>query len=261
VEQLSTAQKVDVDFFDPMQNVTLDGSMNADVDVLHLQTSEIIGEACRKMVPNAYEINLLPESVRAKIEFSRKKPYLLLAAVCLALAPLLPLLGYVQANKLYSEKVEIIEAGLRPLLYNQAKIGKYKEKAIETSLSIQRVEGLINSKSNWIRFFAELQESLHHAEDVWLEKLNVLRDQSKEGKSTYEVVLEGKLLVREAVNGTENVDEDVLSNQLSSLRSSFEESEFVVSTRSPMITWTNLHRGLYLLPFSINLVVDPNRPL
>ena len=260
-QQLSIAQKVDVDFFNPLQNVILDGAMDAEMDVLHLQTSEIIGEACREMVPRAYDVNLLPDSIQTEVAFSRKKPYILTAAACLALAPLLPLLGYMQANSTYSEQVQMIESGLRPLLYNQAKIRKYKEKAMEVSQSIQRVESLINSKSNWIRFFAELQQSLHDAEDVWIDKLNVVLDQTTDGESTYEVVVAGKLLVREAVNGADNVDEDALSNQLNSLRTSFEDSEFVASTHSPMITWTNLHRGLYVLPFSINLVVDPAIPL
>ena len=261
VEQLSVAQKVDVDFFDPLQNVILDGSMNTETDVLHLQTSEIIGEACNVLVPNAYGVNLLPEKIQTEIAFSRKKPFLLAAAFCLALAPLPPLLGYMNANRAYSEQVQMIESGMQPLLYNQARINKYREKAMEASQAIQRVEGLLISKSNWIRFFAELQKSLHQAEDVWINKLNVERDLNEEGKYTYEVVVEGDLLVREAVNGAENVDEDALSSQLSSLRSSFEDSEFVVSTSSPIITWTNLHRGLYVLPFSINLVVDTARPL
>ncbi len=120
---------------------------------------------------------------------------------------------------------------------------------------------MVNSKSNWIQFFAELQESLHLAEDVWLDKLNIVREQSADGKSSYEVLVEGQLLVREAVNSAENVDENALSDQLKSLRASFEDSEFIVSSHSPVITWTKLQEGLNVLPFSINLVVDPAKPL
>ena len=260
-EQLSTTQKVEVEFFDPLQNVTLDGSIDTDIEVLRLQTSEIIGEACRGMIPNAAGVNLLPEGIQADMAFARKKPFILLAAACLAIAPFPALVAYMNANAVYSEQVQAIESGLQPLQSHQSEIMRCKEEAVRAGAAIQRVEGLVNSKSNWIKFFAELQESLYSAEDVWLDKLNVVREQTADGKSSYEVVVEGQLLVRESANGAENVDEDALSDQLKSLRSSFEDSEFIVSSHSPVVTWTKLHEGLNVLPFSINLVVDAAKPL
>ena len=261
-EQLSVTQKVEVEFFDPLQNVTLDGSIDTDIEVLRLQTSEIIGEACRGMIPNAAGVNLLPEEIQQAMAFSLKKPFIMVAAACLALAPLPALVAFKSANSAYSEQVKVIQAELQPLQSFQAQIRDYQAQTETTSQAIQRVEGLVNSKSNWIQFFAELQESLHLAEDVWLDKLNVVREQSEDGKSSYEVVVEGQLLVREAVNGAENVDQDALADQLKSLRSSFEDSEFIVSSHSPVITWTKLRdEGLNVLPFSINLVVDTAKPL
>jgi type IV pilus assembly protein PilM len=260
-EQLAETQKIKVDFFDPLQNVSLEGSIDIKMDVLLLQTSEIIGEACNEMVSRSAGVNLLPVVIQDEIAFSRKKPFILGAAVCLALAPLLPLLSYKMANAAYSENVEMIQSGLRPLITNQNQISSYREQAESVSQSIKSVEGLVNSRSNWIRFFADLQKSLHQAEDVWIDKLNVVRDLSKDGKSSYEVVVEGRLLVRGAVNGLDNIDQNALSNQIKSLRSSFEDSEFIVSSHSPVVVFTNLHRGLYVLPFSIDLVVDPSKPL
>ena len=261
-EQLSATQKVEVEFFDPLQNVTLDGSIDTEIEVLRLQTSEIIGEACRGMIPNAAGVNLLPETIQEEMAFSRKKPFLLLAAACLAIAPFPALVAYMNANAVYSEQVQAIDSGLQPLRNNQAQIQDYQQQAEEASQAIQRVEGLVNSKSNWIQFFAELQNSLHLAEDVWLDKLNVVREQAEDGKSSYEVVVEGQLLVRESANGAEEVDVDVLTEQLKSLRSSFEDSEFIVSSHSPVVTWTKLQdEGLNVLPFSINLVVDATKPL
>jgi type IV pilus assembly protein PilM len=260
-EQLSNTQKVPVEFFDPLQNVTLDGAIDSDIEVLRLQTSEIIGEACRGMISNAAGVNLLPEAVQRSMAFARKKPYILVAAICLALAPFPAYLGFNQANTAYSEQVAVIESEVQPLQVNQNKIRQYQAEAESTSKAIKRVEGLVNSKSNWIQFFAELQHSLFVAEDVWLDELNVIREQGEDGKSSYEVLVEGQLLVREAVNGAANVDQDVLAGQLKSLRSSFEESEFIVSSHSPVVTWTKLQQGLNVLPFSINLVVDPAKPL
>lgn len=260
-EQLSVTQKVQVEFFDPLQRVTLDGAIDSGIETLKLQISEIIGEACREMVSNAAGVNLLPEEVQSTLLFARKKPFLMVAAACLALVPLPFLAVFKQANKWYSEQIQVLEAGVQPLQSYQARIFDYQEEAEAAHQAIQQVEGLVNSKSNWIRFFAELQESLHLAEDVWLDKLNVIREQAVDGTASYEVVVEGQLLVRESVNGTENVDQEALSDQLKSLRTSFEDSEFIVSSHSPAVTWTKLHEGLNVLPFSINLVVDTTKPL
>lgn len=260
-EQLAKTQKMDVDFFDPLQNVSLEGSIEIPMDVLLLQTSEIIGEACREIVSNPAGVNLLPEAIQNEMAFARKKPFILAAAACLALAGLPPFFSYRQANAAYSDNVEMIQAGLRPLIMKQNQIRSYREKAENVSQSIKHLEGLVNSRSNWIRFFVNLQKSLHQAEDVWIDKLNVVRDLTTDGKSSYEVVVEGRLLVREAVNGLDNIDQKALSNQIKSLRANFEDSEFIISSHSPVVVFTNLHRGLYVLPFSINLVVDPDKPL
>jgi type IV pilus assembly protein PilM len=260
-EQLSTTQKVSVEFFDPLQNVTLDGAIDLDIDVLRLQTSEIIGEACRDMIPDAAGVNLLPEEVQKAMAFASKKPFLLIAAACLALAPLPAFVAFKQANSAYADQVQAIQADLQPLQSNQARIRSNQAQAEALGESIQRVEGLVNSKSNWIQFFAELQESLHQAEDVWLDKLNVVRDQPEGGTASYEVVVEGQMLVRQTADGAVNVDQEALSRRIKSLQSSFENSEFVVSSKSPVITWTSLRDGLNVLPFSINLVVDTAKPL
>lgn len=260
-EWLAEAQKIKVDLFDPLKNVSLEGAIDIETNVLLLQTSEIIGEACNEMVPNPSGINLLPDTVKDNIAFSRKKPLTLAAAACFALAFLPPFISFKMANALYSDNVEMIQSGLRPLVEKQSEIRSYQEKSEAISQSIKRLEGLVNSKSNWIRFFADLQKSLHQAEDVWIDKLNVLRNRAEGSESSYEVLLEGRLLVREAVNGLDSIDEDALSDQIKSLRNSFEDSEFIVSSRSPVVVFTNLNRGLFVLPFSIKLVVDPTKPL
>lgn len=260
-EQFAQTQKIEVDFFDPLQNVSLEGSIDIKMEVLLLQTSEIIGEACQGLVSRSAGVNLLPDIIQNEISFSRKKPFILAAAACLAFAPLPPFLSYKLANTAYSENVEMVQSGLQPLISKQDQIRAYRDQAEAASQSIKQVEGLVNSRSNWIRFFADLQKSLHQAEDVWIERLNVVRDQSVDGKSSYEVVVEGRLLVREAVNGLDNIDQSALSNQIKSLRASFEDSEFIVSSHSPVVVFTNLHRGFYVLPYSINLVVDPAKPL
>jgi type IV pilus assembly protein PilM len=260
-EQLSTSQKVAVEFFDPLQNVTLDGDVGSDATSLRLEISEIIGAAVQELVPDGAGVNLLPDEVQREMVFASKKPFLLVAAVCLALAPWPAFLGYKQLSSGYIASAEATKAQVAPLQARQNQILKNAEIASKTSQSISRVEGLVNSKTNWIQFFAELQDSLTTAEDVWLDSLSVVREKPAKGEASYEVALEGQMLVRETANGEGAIDQEVLSRRIKSLQDSFEGSAFIVTSKPPNINWSSLRNGLNVLPFTINLVVDTAKPL
>ncbi len=260
-EQLSASQKVQVEFFDPLQNVTLDGEIGSDPSALRLEISEIIGQAAREMVADGAGVNLLPDEVQREMEFAAKKPFLLVAAIILAIAPWPAFLGYKQLKSGYLEQAQATPAQVSPLLSRQSLILDNADKAKAISDKIRRVEGLVNSRTNWIQFFAELQESLAQAEDAWLDSLTVNRQKPENGVATYEVILEGQMLVRESANDAGAVDQEVLSRRIKNLQASFETSEFVVSSKPPSISWRSLSQGLNVLPFSINLVVDTAKPL
>jgi len=262
-EQLASTQKVPVEFFDPLQNVTLDGEVGSDTNSLRLEISEIIGAAAKDMVADSAGVNLLPDEVQREMEFNSKKPYLLVAAICLALAPWPAFVGYKQLSSGFEKSAQATQAQVAPLQDRQSQILENADQAAKISESIQMVEGLKNSKTNWIQFFAELQASLTVAEDAWLDSLTVVRESPTNGTGTasYEVVLAGQMLVRESAEGQGTINQEVLSRRIKSLQSSFEGSEFVVASKPPSINWSSLTSGLNVLPFTINLVVDTAKPL
>ncbi|MGB0413411.1 MAG: pilus assembly protein PilM [Coraliomargarita sp.] len=260
-EKLSESQKVKVELFDPVQAATLDGGIHEAMDLLRLQTGEIIGEASLDMVPSGAGVNLLPSDVQQEMEFSKKKPLLLVAALCLALAPLPAYLGMKSAAEDYRSVTRKLEAKTTPLTQRQAKIQANLEEAQKVAQSISMVEGLVNTKTNWIQFFAELQDILQKAQDVWIEDLAVNRAQKETGAPSYELVVSGMMLVREAANGPDNVDQTLLSERIRRLQASFESSRFVSEAKSPKIEWENLNNGLKVLPFEIVLIVDAAKPL
>lgn len=260
-EKLSESQKVQVELFDPVQTATLDGSIHEAMDLLRLQTGEIIGEACLDTVPAGAGVNLLPGDVREEMAFAKKKPLLLAAALCLALAPLPAYLGMKATAEEYRAETREVKAKTAPLTERQGQIQANLEEAQKVAESISLVEGLVNTKTNWIQFFAELQDILQKAEDVWIEDLAVNRAQKETGVPSYELVVSGMTLVREAANGADNVDQTVLSERIRRLQASFESSRFVSEAKSPKIEWENLNNGLKVLPFEIVLIVDANKPL
>ncbi|HKK17942.1 MAG TPA: pilus assembly protein PilM, partial [Opitutales bacterium] len=215
-DQLSSSQKTKVDFFDPLQGVVLGEKITTDPEELRLEAGEIIGEAARGLVPDSAGVNLLPGDLQAEIAFRSKKPLLLVAAVCIALAPWPAMVGYQKLSAEYSVQAKALQAQTAPLQTRLAAITTTEERARAIGEQIEQVKGLVNSKSNWIQFFAELQESLMQAEDVWLDDLSVEREQAKaeetgdaanaeeagmEKAPTYEIVLKGQMLVRESAQG------------------------------------------------------------
>ena len=157
-EQLSTSQKVDVEFFDPLQNVTLCGEIDSNSISLRLETSEIIGVAAQHMVVDSAGVNLLPDEVQREMEFGSKKPYLVIAGICLALSPWPVFVGHKQLGNAYEKAAQATQAQDAPL---QSRLSQILDKLmrLKISESIRCVEGLVNSKTNWIQFFAELQAS------------------------------------------------------------------------------------------------------
>ena len=260
-EQVATSQKVGVEFFDPLQNVTLDSELASDSTSLRLEISEIIGAAAQHMVADSAGVNLLPDELQREMDFGSKKPYLIIAAICLALSPWPVFVGYKQLGSAFEEAAQATQVQVVPLQSRLSQILDNTNKAVEISESIRRVEGLVNSKTNWIQFFAELQTSLTKTEDVWLDSLEVQREQPDKGEATYEVVLEGQMLVRETLAETGGIDQEVISRRIKRMQSSFEDSEFIVSSKPPNINWSDLRNGLNVLTFTINLVVDTSKPL
>ncbi|MFP4068549.1 MAG: pilus assembly protein PilM [Opitutales bacterium] len=260
-DQLEASQKVEVGFFDPLKNVTLDGAIDTDPDELRMQVSELVGEAAREMIADAAGVNLVPEEIQKSMRFARQKPVLLMAAACLALAPWPAYMAFSAKEKAYEEAIAEVQARITPLRSRQAAISENAEQAQELRASIERVEGLRNTRTNWIQFFADLQDSLQMIQDAWLNDLEVLREVTGEGGPTYEVIVSGEMLVRAAADGPDAINEDLLAQRIRSLQSSFEGSDFVVSSRPPTISWTNLRQGLKVLPFTINLEIDTAKPL
>ena len=259
-EFLQTSQKVPVELLDSLENVTLDASICEDSEELNVLLPQIIGEACRPMVSDGAGVNLLPDEVQEAMRFAKQKPLLIAAAICLAFAPWPAWKVFKDKSDAYDARIADYREAAAPYQADKATIAENIEAAEAVSASIEQVEGLVQSKTNWIQFFAEMQESLASAEDVWLDGLKVLRA-DKNGTLQYEVALEGQMLVRETANGSQNIDRDVLTRRIRSLISSFKSSAFIVDSKPPRIRWSMLNDGLNVLPFEIKLVIDPAKPL
>lgn len=269
-----------IELFDAFAKVELPVNLALETNNLNFQLSEVVGEAIKefKLVENSRKLNLIPINVQQELKFIRQKPILALAAVLLALFPWLIYSGFSKASDLTDSSLKMLKQVAQPFESNEAVIDKNEATAKILSKFISQVEGLVETKTNWIQFFADIQESIFKAKDVWIDDLTVVRQDENEdpfeddysysdyddeyeeapAQPAYEVVVKGKMLVRQSAS---EINQDILANRIKQIQASFEDSNFVVSSKPPKISWKYLSDGLRVLPFEINLIIDTERPL
>ena len=268
-----------IELFNPLDGVELPANLAVDAENLNIQLSEVVGEAIKEfnLLDNSGSLNLVPLHVKQELKFIGQKPILAVAAVLLALFPWFIYSGITKASNLKEVALKEIKQVSQPYQSNEATISENEAKARILSQSISQVEGLVDTKTNWIQFFADLQESIYSAKDVWIDDLTVVRQSANDdpfeddyGYSDYEeseedldipdyeVVVKGKMLVRQPAD---QINQDVLADRIKQIKSSFEESSFVVSSNQPKISWKYLSDGLRVLPFEINLIINTEKPL
>jgi type IV pilus assembly protein PilM len=277
--KISENLEQDIELFNPLDGVELPANLAVDAENLNIEMSEVVGEAIKEfnLIENYGNLNLVPLNVKQELKFIRQKPILAVAALLLALFPWFIFSGISKSSDLKGLALKELKQFAQPYQSNEALIGENQAKAKMLSQSISQVEGLVETKTNWIQFFADIQESIYDAKDVWIDDLTVIRQNEDEdpfedayGYSDYEesdevadvpdyeVVVKGKMLVRQSAS---EINQDVLADRIKQIKASFEDSNFVVASKQPKISWKYLSDGLRVLPFEINLIIDTEKPL
>ena len=277
--KISENLEQDIELFNPLDGVELPANLAVDVESLNIEMSEVVGEAINEfnLIENYGNLDLVPLNVKQELKFIRQKPILAVAAILLAIFPWFIYSGISKSSDLKSLALKELKQFAQPFQSNEALIGENQAKAQILSQSISQVEGLVETKTNWIQFFADIQESIYDAKDVWIDDLTVIRQNADEdpfedayGYSDYEesdesaelpdyeVVVKGKMLVRQSAS---EINQDVLADRIKQIKASFEDSNFVVASKQPKISWKYLSDGLRVLPFEINLIIDTEKPL
>ncbi|WP_309387198.1 pilus assembly protein PilM [Cerasicoccus frondis] len=251
-EQLEQSQRMPVQFFDPISSIEVGGSVDAISLEEHQHVlSEALGEAARMVDSDAVFINLLPQQLADKMRFAKQKPFILIGAACLALATVPPILGQLQAKDAYAKQAKVLKGKSPPLQSMHSEILSLQEQAEKLKADISSIEGLVNSRSNWIAFFGDLQERLQAVQDVWLEDLKL--DRATSG----DLDLSGRLLIKnwDPTNPTESYEQAY--QRVNQLLESFKASEFISDVKDQNFDESDPR----ILKFDFSLVINPERPL
>ncbi|HEY8933543.1 MAG TPA: pilus assembly protein PilM [Rariglobus sp.] len=277
VASLAEKLKIRVETFDPLRNVEVSPSAALARDYVAV-LADLVGLAVGTPAGER-PFSLLPPVIGESIAFRKQQPLYIGAAALLVLALALPVYHFNQRAVIAAEQSRLLEARLQPLRALKAADSANLERIEAIKKEIAAIQSLVESKSNWINFFTDLQERLVKVEDVWLEKLQVLRPTPTEASApaaaggmfgggpaaanpeetaaaapVLRLNLSGRLLDKN--NPTSRVSQDSFE-RVKSLLKSFAGSQFISSVEKE--TFNPNQPGI--LSFDFILVVNPKKPL
>jgi type IV pilus assembly protein PilM len=275
IPTLTEKLKIRVERFDALRNVDVaSGAEGAREHAAVL--ADLVGLATRLSDKNEPAFTLLPPALVKGIVFAKQQPFYVGAAALFAVALVLPIWSFNQRAEIAARQIKAIEAQMQPLRQLKDVNAANLEKIETTKKEVVAIQSLFESKSNWINFLTDLQERLVKVEDVWLEKLQVLRPNATESSSTASVGVfggasaapdtaaaaapvlrlnvSGRLLDKN--NPVSKVSQDSY-NRVKSLLASFADDKFIASVEKE--NFNPNQPGI--LGFDFILVVDPKKPL
>ena len=275
IATLAEKLKIRVESFDPLRNVEVSPAAALARDYVAV-LADLVGLAVGTPAGER-PFTLLPPVIGESIAFRKQQPLYIGAAALLVVALALPVVHFNQRASVAAEQARVLESSLQPLRALKTTDSANLQRIEEIKKEITAIQSLVESKSNWINFFTDLQERLVKVEDVWLEKLQVLRPAAGETSaqpavggmfgsapvaSTDEAAaapvlrlnLSGRLLDKN--NPTSRVSQDSFE-RVKSLLKSFAGSQFISSVEKE--TFNPNQPGI--LSFDFILVVNPKKPL
>jgi type IV pilus assembly protein PilM len=247
--------------------------------------ADLVGLATRLVSPAETEASLLPPALTAVLAFKKRQP-MLLAAAALATLSLAPAIYYLHhVATVTQERVSQYDAQLMPLRSVQNRNEENLRQIGDATKQITALRGAYETKANWINFLSNLQERLVDIEDVWLDRLQVLRPPPPDPSALAEVpppepppadgqpapapppdavvvpkgppvrlALSGRLL--DVRNPQSKVSPESLQ-RVKELLTSFTDSQFITAVENERFD-TNQNG---LLRFDFTLVINPRKTL
>ena len=171
VEFFSEKLQTPIEFLNPLRNVTVSSASLAEslADKAHT-FGELVGAALRAFDNCPLEINLRPESVVRDQDLARRKPFLVLSAVCLLLTLAAWWLYFSQAASVTDEVLVRAQADVSKLDGFAQQIDKLatERKKLETAVAPLLLASA--ERSAWAEIFDELGAKLP-ARFIWITEL------------------------------------------------------------------------------------------
>ncbi len=157
-----------VEYFNAMRNVTVNAGLNVDEIGRRAHTlGELVGLALRGTSDCPMELNLRPARVVRRHELSRRRPYLVLAGLCVFAALGAGYVYFDRTAQLTADAASTLEAKARPLTdFDKKIVAAMKDKDAALARALPLV-ATVEEKSFWIRILDDINSRLP-ADYVWI---------------------------------------------------------------------------------------------
>jgi type IV pilus assembly protein PilM len=173
---LAEKLKLRVERYGSLQNVDVSGDARVSgAEKAAPLLADLVGLATNLVVKTETDASLLPPVLQQALAFRKRQPVLIAAAAVGVLALLPPIAYFHHEATVTQEKIARIDDQLMPLRSLQNRNEQNIAQIADARKQIEALRGAYETKANWINFFADLQERLVKIEDVWLDRVQVVR--------------------------------------------------------------------------------------
>jgi type IV pilus assembly protein PilM len=284
---LADKLKLRVERFETFRNVDVSGDARVSgAEKAAAVLADLVGLATHLVAPGESHASLLPPELRAALAFRKRQPWIVAAAALAVLALVPPILYFHQVTRGLEERIRGVDTQLMPLRSLQNRNEQNLARIADAKKQIDALRGAYDTKANWINFFADLQTRLVKIEDVWLDRLQVIRPVPPDLQALAEagaaapepapaagadgaapvdpaappppppvrMTLSGRLL--DVSNPQSRVSAEA-TERVRALLASFKDSQFIAAVENER--FDNNQNGL--LKFDFTLVINPKKTL
>jgi type IV pilus assembly protein PilM len=158
-----------VEFFNPLQNVTVSESTPDTTRSAHL-LGELIGLALRNVTICPMKLNLLPASVVRRQDLEKRGPFFIAAAACILLALLGWSAYYTRAAQVAQQTALAMRQKNDSMHGAEAQLDKLKKQITALDNIATPLIGAVNDRNFWPQILEDLNTRLPEA-DIWITEL------------------------------------------------------------------------------------------
>src|SRR6266567_4323688 len=158
-----------VEFFNPLQNVSVSGSAPQAARSAHL-LGELVGLALRSVAVCPMKLNLLPASVVRRQDLEKRRPFFIAAAACILLALLGWSAYYTRAAQVAQQTAQTMRQKNDSMHGAEAQLDKLKKEITALDTIATPLITAVNDRNFWPQILEDLNARLPEA-DIWITEL------------------------------------------------------------------------------------------
>src|SRR5438046_1867108 len=158
-----------VEFFNPLQNVSVSGSVPQAARSAHL-LGELVGLALRSVAVCPMKLNLLQANVVRRQDLEKRQPFFIAAAACILLALLGWSAYYTRAAQVAQQTAQAMRQKNDSMRGPEAQLDKLKKQITALDNIATPLITAVNDRNFWPQILEDLNARLPEA-DIWITEL------------------------------------------------------------------------------------------